>query len=323
MLQRRHLLSFAAATALPCLSSAQEVWPQKPIRIINPGAAGGTNDILSRYITEPLSRLLGQPVFVDNKPGAGGILGVQYMLQQPADGYTILTHHTALVTSPLLSPNARYDALKDVVPLSLKGTAPLVLMVHPSMPATLSEFVAYGRANPRKLEWGTSALGGVGHLGTEVFNDAAGIKDTVRIAYSGSAPALQALVGGQIKYLLSSITAATAGLVQEGKIRILGVASPARTSLAPGIPAIAEVVPGVEVESFYGFVARSGTPRAIAAQLSETIAKVIAQPEIAEKFRGIGIQPAKGGQEEFAALIQREHQRWSQVIREKAIKLDA
>jgi tripartite-type tricarboxylate transporter receptor subunit TctC len=322
-LSRRHLLSLAAGAALPIPSFAQDAWPQRPIRIINPGAAGGTNDVLCRHMAEPLGKLLGQPVLVENKPGAGGVIGVQYMLQQPADGYTILTHHNGLVTAPLLSPSANYDALKDVVPLSLKATAPLVLLAHPSMPATLAEFVAFARANPGKLEWGTSALGGVGHLACEVFHDMAGIKGMVKVAYSGAAPATQALVGGQIKYLLSSFTGATAGLIQEGKLRLLGHSSPTRTAVLPNVPAIAEVVPGFQADVWYGFTARAGTPPHIVEKLSQAIMAVNAMPEMAEKFKAVGVTPAKGGRSDYAETLKRENALWSKVIKEKGIKLDA
>jgi len=322
MPRRRHLLSLAAAAALPLPGRAQGAWPQRPIRIVNPGAAGGTNDVLSRDVAPSLAAPLGQPVLVESKAGAGGVIGTQFMLQQPADGYTLLTHHNGLVTSPLLMPNARYDVLRDIVPLSLKGTAPLVLMAHPSMPATLAAFVDHARAHPGQLEWGTAALGGVGHLATEVFHDMAGIKGMVRVAFPGSAPATQALVSGQIKYLLSSITAPTLGLVKEGRLRLLGAGSPARTDLLPDVPAIAEVVPGFEAQAWYGFVARAGTPPAVADRLSEAIAAAIAQPEVAARFRALGVLAARGGRAEFAEVIRREHAQWTRVIREKGIRLE-
>ncbi|MEY4651784.1 MAG: hypothetical protein RI884_365 [Pseudomonadota bacterium] len=322
MLHRRHLLSLAAGAVLPLGARAQDAWPQKPIRIINPGAAGGTNDVLSRHIAEPLSKLLGQPVLVESRPGAGGVIGTQYMLQQPADGYTILTHHNGLVTAPLLSPSANYNALRDIAPLSLKGASPLILFAHPSMPPTLAEFIAYARANPGKLEWGTAALGGVGHLATEVLHDMAGINGMVKVAFSGSAPATQALVGGQIKYLVSTMSGSAAGLLQDGRLRMLGVASPARIPLQPNVPAIAEVVPGFQAEAWFGFVTRAGVPAPVLARLSEAIATVVGQPDIAEKFRAVGIVP-RAGRNEFAETIRRENATWSKVIRDKGIKLDA
>lgn len=322
MLNRRHVLSLAAGAALPFHAAAQAAWPQRPIRIINPGAVGGTNDVLSRHLVEPLSKLLGQPIIIESKAGAGGVIGVQYVGSQPADGYTIFTHHNGYVTAPLLSPSANYDPMKDFVPVSLKGVAPLVLLAHPSMPATLSEFIAYARANPGKLEWGTSALGGVGHLACEVFHDMAGIKGMVKVAFNGSAPSTQALVGGQIKYLLSSFTSATAGLLQDGRIRALGVSTATRSPAVPNVPAIAEVVPGFEANVWYGYLARAGTPAPIVARLGDAIAQVVSQPDIADKFRSVGVV-AKGGRQELAEILRREHALWSRVIKEKGIKLNA
>lgn len=322
MLNRRDVLSLAASAALPLQGFAQDNWPSRPIRIINPGAAGGTNDVMCRAIAEPLSKMLGQPVLVESKPGAGGVIGTQYLLSQPADGYTIVTNHNGFVTTPLLNPSANYDPLKDFVPVSLKAVAPLVLLTHPSMPATLAEFVAYARANPGKLEWGTSALGGVGHLACELFHDMAGIKGMVRVAFNGSAPSTQALVGGQIKYLLSSFTAATGGLLQEGRIRMLGASSATRSPLFPNVPAIAEVVPGFHAEVWYGFMARAGTPAPVLQKLGDAIARVVSQPEMAEKFRTVGVI-AKGGRAELAEIVKTDHTLWARVIKEKNIKLDA
>ncbi len=322
MLNRRQVLSLAAPAALPLHAFAQEAWPTKPIRIINPGAAGGTNDVMCRAISEPLAKLLGQPVIIESKPGAGGVVGTQYLLQQPADGYTIVTNHNGFVTAPLLSAAASYDPLKDYTAVSLKALAPLVLLAHPSMPATLAEFVAYARANPGKLEWGTSALGGVGHLACEVFHDMAGIKGMVKVAFNGSTPSTQALVGGQIKYLLSSFTSATAGLIADGRLRFLGVSTATRSPQFPNVPAIAEVVPGFNAEVWYGFMARAGTPAPVLQKLGDAIAQVVSQPDMVEKFKGVGVV-AKGGRTELTEILRREHALWSRVIKEKNIKLDA
>lgn len=320
-MNRRDILSLAASAAFPLEALAQDAWPQRTIRIVNPGAPGGTNDVLSRHLVEPMSKLLGQQVIVDSKPGAGGMIGAQFVLQQPADGYTILTHHNGLVTAPLVSAAASYDSQKDFIALSLQGSSPLILQAHPSMPATLAEFVAFARANPGKLEWGTSALGGVGHLAMEVFQDMAGIRGMVKVAFSGSAPATQALIGGQIKYLLSSMTSATAGLVQEGRLRLLGVSTPARSPLMPNLPSISEVVPGFSAEAWYGLVARASTPLAVVARLSDAITTALAQPDIVDKYRAVQVV-AKPGRNEFAEVLRREHALWTKVVREKNIRLE-
>ena len=169
----------ALAAAGPVL--AQSDWPQRPIKFIVPAAAGGTNDVLGRYIQEPLQKILGQPVVMEYKAGAGGAIASQYVAQQPADGYTFLLHGSGFVTVPLVQKKPSYDALKDFVPVSLLGTSPMVLMAHPSMPATLGEFVQQARATPGSLEWGASALGGVGQLAMEAFHEAAGIHKMVMV----------------------------------------------------------------------------------------------------------------------------------------------
>lgn len=322
MANRRKALSIAASAALPIHSLAQEQWPSRPLRIINPSAPGGTNDVLCRVLAEPLAKILGQPVIIESKPGAGGLVGTQYLLQQPADGYTIVSSHNGFVTAPLLSPSARYDPLKDFAAVSLKAVAPIVLLAHSSMPASLGEFTAYARAQAGKLEWGTAALGGVGHLGGELFHDMAGLKGMVRVAYNGAAPALQALVTGEIKYLFSSFNPATAGMITEGRIRLLGVSTPTRSPLFPNATAIAEVVPGFRVDVWYGFLARAGTPAPVLKKLGDAIEQVVALPEVIERYRGIPAL-AKGGRAELSEAVRTDHQLWSRVIKEKNIKLDA
>ncbi len=322
MLNRRHLLSLASLAPFASASTAwaQDNWPSRSIRIVNPGAAGGTNDVLSRYLAEPLSKILGQPVIIDSRAGAGGAIGTQHVAQQPADGYTILTHHNGFITSPLVRSSSGYEA-KDLVPVSLQGTSPMILMAHPSMPATLAEFVAHARSNPGKLEWGTASLGGVGHLATEVFHDMADIRDQVRVAFSGSAPAIQALLGGQVKYLMSTPSASTAGLVKEGRLRYLGVTYPARVPTLPDVPAIAEVVPGFSANVWFGFLARAGTPQAILDKLAQAITTVLSQPDIVDKYSQINVR-AQGGRNELATILQRETELWSRVVKEKNIRLD-
>lgn len=320
MLNRRHVLSLAALAPFASRVTAQDTWPNRAIRIVNPGAPGGTNDVLSRYLVDSLSKILGQPVIIDSKAGAGGAIGTQFVAQQPADGYTILTHHNGFVTSPLVRNNAGYE-FKDLVPVSLQGTSPLLLMAHPSMPPTLAEFISFARANPGKLEWGTAALGGVGHLATEVLHDMAGIKDMVRVAFSGSAPAIQGLLSGQVKYLMSTPSSSTAGLVKDGRLRYLGVSYPARAAAMPELPSISEAVPGFSADVWFGFLARAGTPEPILDKLAAAMNTVLTQPDIVEKYHSVNVL-AKPGRKELAETLQRENTLWSKVVREKNIRLD-
>lgn len=321
MLHRRALLASVALALVATSVHAQGNWPDRPIRFIVPAAAGGTNDVLGRYLQEPLAKLLGQPVVIEYKAGAGGAIASQYVATQPADGYTFLLHGSGLVTVPLVQRKPTYDALKDFVPVSLIGTSPMVLMTNPSTPDTLKDFVQYARANPGKLEWGASALGGVGQLAMVAFHDAAGIKDMVMVPYPGAGPAAQALLSGQTKYMLSTPSSVTSGFVKEGKMRVLGVSTAKRSPLLPDVPSISEVVPGYDTETWFGLVARTGTPPQVIARLSEAIAKVVAMPEIQEKIRGVNVVPLTGTQE-LGDIIRKDHALWGKVVKANSITMD-
>jgi len=320
MISRRDLLSLAAMAPFASAASAATDWPRRPIRIILPSAAGGTSDILARHIAEPLGQLLGQPIVIEAKAGAGGAIASQYVAQQPADGYTLLTHHNGFVTTPLMRSSAGYK-LSDFTAVSMQGTAPLILVTHPSMPATLDAFIAHARANPGKLEWATASLGGIGHLAVELFNDAAGIKDMVQVAFPGNAPATQALLAGHVKYMMTTPAASTAALVRDGRLRVLGVSSSARSSMLPEIPAIAETLPGYEADVWFGLVARAGTPEPVLKKLNEAFTTVLSRPEIVAKYGGANVT-AQGGSKAMADVLQRDHAMWSRVIKEKNLRLD-
>ncbi|VTU32080.1 Argininosuccinate lyase [Variovorax sp. PBL-H6] len=321
MLHRRNLLAFTALAFFAASIHAQGSWPDRPVRFIVPAAAGGTNDVLGRHLQEPLARLLGQPIVIEYKAGAGGAIASQYVASQPADGYTFLLHGSGLVTVPLVQRKPAYDALKDFVPVSLIGTSPMVLMTNPSTPDTLKDFVQYARANPGKLEWGASALGGVGQLAMVAFHDAAGIKDMVMVPYPGAGPAAQALLSGQTKYMLSTPSSVTSGFVKEGKMRVLGVSTAKRSPLLPDVPSISEVVPGYDTETWFGLVARTGTPLQVIARLSEAIAQVVAMPEIQEKIRGVNVVPTTGTQA-LADIIRKDHALWGKVVKANNITMD-
>jgi tripartite-type tricarboxylate transporter receptor subunit TctC len=321
MLHRRTLLASTALAFFAASIHAQGSWPDRPVRFIVPAAAGGTNDVLGRHLQEPLAKLLGQPIVIEYKAGAGGAIASQYVASQPADGYTFLLHGSGLVTVPLVQRKPTYDALKDFVPVSLIGTSPMVLMTNPSTPDTLKDFVQYARANPGKLEWGASALGGVGQLAMVAFHDAAGIKDMVMVPYPGAGPAAQALLSGQTKYMLSTPSSVTSGFVKEGKMRVLGVSTAKRSPLLPDVPSISEVVPGYDTETWFGLVARTGTPPQVIARLSEAIAQVVAMPEIQEKIRGVNVVPTTGTQA-LADIIRKDHALWGKVVKANNITMD-
>jgi tripartite-type tricarboxylate transporter receptor subunit TctC len=321
MMLRRTLLTSATLALLTGAAHAEGTWPNRPIRFIVPAAAGGTNDVLGRYLQEPLTKLLGQPVIFEYKGGAGGAIASQYVVSQPADGYTFMLHGSGLITVPLVQRKSSYDPIKDFVPVSLLGTSPMVLMTSPSMPDNLKDFVAYARANPGKLEWGASALGGVGQLAMVAFHTQAGIKDMVMVPYSGAGPAAQALLGGQTKYMLSTPSSVTSGFVKDGKMRVLGVSTAKRSPLLPDVPSINEVVPGYDTETWFGLVARTGTPPQVIARLSEAIATVVAMPDIQEKFRTLNVVPMTGTKE-LGDIIRTDYALWSKVVKANNITMD-
>lgn len=321
-MHRRTLIAGALlALAATVPAQARDNWPERPIRFIVPAAAGGTNDVLGRYIQEPLQKLLGQPVVMEYKPGAGGAIASQYVAQQPADGYTFLLHGSGLVTVPLVQSKPSYSAIKDFEPVSLLGSSPMVLMAHPSTAETLTQFVQQARAKPGSLEWGASALGGVGQLAMVAFHDAAGIRDMVMVPYPGAGPAAQALLSGQTKYMLSTPSSVTAGFVKEGRMRILGVSTAQRSPLLPGVPSISEAVPGYHTETWFGLVARTGTPPQVVSKLADAVAKVLAQPDIQQKFQAIYVVP-KGGTQALGDIIRSDNALWEKVVKANHITMD-
>ena len=322
MLHRRALLAAALALTAATAAQAQEAWPSRPVKFVVPAAAGGTNDVLGRFMQDALGKALGQPVIMEYKAGAGGAIASQYVAQQPADGYTFLLHGSGLVTVPLVQKKPLYDAVKDFVPVALIGTSPMVLMTNPSTPATLAAFVQYAKANPGKLEWGASALGGVGQLAMEAFHEAAGIKNMVMVPYPGAGPSAQALLAGQTKYMLSSPSSTTAGFVKEGKMRILGVSTAKRSPLLPDVPSISEVVPGYDTQTWFGLVARTGTPQPVITKLNDAINKVLAQPDIQEKIHSVFVQPTPGAPQQLGDIIKYDNQLWAKVVKANNISID-
>lgn len=319
-MKRRLFLGAFALSTLVGNAYAQDDWPRRAIRLTVPGPASGSTDILARLIQEPLSKALGQPVIVEYRPGGGGAIGSQYLLGKPADGYEFLITSSGMVTLPLVQKKPSYD-VKDFTAVTLLTTTPLFLISNPTVPGNLADFVKYARANPGALEWGTSGIGGPGHLAAVHFNEVAGIKDMVMIPYAGQNPVFQALVAGQVKYYISSSSETLNMLVKEGRLRYLGVASPQRSALAPDVPSISEVLPGFRAETWFGILAKAGTPAPIVKRVADEIGKIVATPEISERIRRMFMQP-KTGTKELADLIRHDQQQWAAVVKSKNISID-
>lgn len=320
-MDRRLVLGALALSLATGAVKAQESWPQRPIRLVIPGPSGGTTDVLARLIQEPLSKALGQPVIVEYRAGGGGAIASQYIIGKPADGYEFLIQNSGMVTLPLVQKKPSHDAIKDFTAVTLLGTVPLVLMASTAVPGNLADFVKHARSNPGTLEWGTSAIGGVGHLSTLHFHDMAGIKNMVMVSYAGVNPVIQALLGGQIKYAMSTPSETLNALVKDGRLRVLAVASAQRSPLVPDVPSMSEVVPGFHADTWFGIVAKAGTPAPVVKRMSDEIGKIVATPEISERIQRMYIQP-KTGFKELADMIRSENQQWSAVVKSKAISID-
>ena len=317
MLPVAALLSVANGAALP----AQE-YPSRPVRIIVPFAPGGGTDIVARLVGQRLGDVLRQSLVIDNRAGGGGNIGAELAARANPDGYTLLVGSaTILAVNPLLS-KVGYDPGRDFAPITLLGSQPHLMVVHPSLPVnSVREFVSFAKDKSTRINYGSSGTGGPAHLGGELFKIVAGIS-MQHIPYKGTGPAVVDLVGGQIQAGILSL-ASSLPHARSGKLKALAVASPKRATVAPELPTIAESgYPGFEVRSWYGLQAPAGTPRPIVDRLSAQIAAILRQPEVVARLAGDGAEPGGDTPVEFAAYIQSEAERWGKVVRTAGIRAD-
>ena len=319
---RRTVLAFAACALAAGMALAQGAYPNKPIKIIVPYPAGGLSDFQVRAMTEPLGKLLGQPIIVDNKPGASAAIGTQAAATAPGDGYTLVFVNNGLVITPHLNKQAGYDAIKDLVPVSIVTTSPMVLVVNNAVPATdVKEFIAYAKAQPKGIEYGSAGMASFGHMATELFSQQTGL-NMVHVPYKGEAPMTMALRAGEVKVLITTPSPSMMGAVKEGKLKLLGVASSGAAPLLPGVPRVGDSVPGFTAEVWFGLFAPASTPPEIVTKLNEAVAKVLAMPEIKEKFAGVGAQATPSTSAAFARIVKAESDRWGELIRKAGIKAE-
>jgi tripartite-type tricarboxylate transporter receptor subunit TctC len=320
----RSSFALGAALVLAMLVShaaLAQAWPNRPVRLLVPFSAGaGVTDIMARLVGQHLGASLGQPVVIENRAGAGGIAGTDAAAKAAPDGYTFLMTNVSLVTSAYLYARLPYDAQRDFVPVTLVNTAPLMLVVHPSVSAkSVQELVAYAKANPGRLTYGSGGVGSTPHLSGELFKSLAGI-DAVHVPYKGGAPALNDLVGGQLSFMIENVPG-TMPFVRGGKLRALAITSAQRSPLDPALPTMAEAgVPGYEVVGWNGLMAVAGTPPQIVARLQAEVAKVLRLAEVRERLAALGAEPVGSTPEEFGAFIRAERTRWGRIIREKGIR---
>ena len=300
-----------------------QAWPSRTIRLIVPFPPGGGNDVIARVVAQKLGERLGQPVVVENRAGANGIVGLQALMQAPPDGHTIAVGAAGpLAVNPSLYDKLPYDPLKDFAPITNMVNFPLLLVTHPSVPAkTTRELVALAKAQPGKLYYSSPGSGNSGHLAGELFNTAAGVK-TVHVPYKGQGPALADLLAGQVQMLYSSIPSVLPH-VQQKQLNAIAVGSAKRVPSLPDIPTIAESgVPGYEAYSWVGMIAPAGTPREVIARLNREIVEILKQKDVAEKLNAQGALPVGDTPEQFGAYIKAEIEKWGAVVRSSNIKAE-
>ncbi|MBI3512752.1 MAG: tripartite tricarboxylate transporter substrate binding protein [Proteobacteria bacterium] len=314
-------LAAAALLAVAAPARAQS-FPSKPVRIVVGFAAGGGSDTATRLFAAKLTEIWNQQILVDNRGGAGGVLAAELVARAAPDGYTLLNCGISHVLRMLLYKNLTFDAVKDFAPISPIATFANVLMVHPSSPfRTLGEFLAYARANPGKLHYGSSGVGGSIHFTTELFKSMAGI-DLVHVPYKGGGPAFADLLAEQIDVMFDNTTTAT-GPLRAGQVRPLGISSPTRWPSLPDLPTISEAgVPGYNILPFYGLCAPAHVPEPILDKLNADTVQALNSPDLKQRFADQGIIAAPMTRAEYTAFLDNELATWSRVMKEANITAD-
>jgi tripartite-type tricarboxylate transporter receptor subunit TctC len=321
-MQRRHLIAALASAPLAAAAPAQP----KPVRLIVPFAPGGPIDVTARLLADKAKDTLGAPVVIENKPGAGGNLGVDLVAKAAPDGTTIGIAAVAMhAINPWLFSKMPYDAIKDFAPITQMVRIPNVLVMNAETAQrlrikTLADFLAHAKANPAKLNYGSGGNGSAGHLGGEIFKQRGGFF-AVHIPYGGGAPSQLALVAGQVDYTLDNLASAAAN-IKAGKILPLAVTSAQRSPLMPEVPAIAETLPGFEIDTWWGLIAPAGTPRDVVAKLNAAFTAALSAPDVKARFAQLMAEPVPTTPEQFGALIQREHRRYEGVVKASGAKAE-
>ena len=316
------LLTALVAALISVAAQAQAPWPARPIRLVSPFPPGAVVDTLSRTLAAPMGELLGQPVVVENRPGAGGNIGMDVVAKSAPDGYTIgmggIASHGI---NPSLYATMPFDPVRDFVPITFVARNVNVLVVHPSLPVhDVQELVAYAKANVGKLSYGSAGAGTSQHLAGELFKQLTGIEMT-HVPYKGAGPAVTDLLAGQIQLMFADISAVLAH-VRAGKLRALGVTSRSRTPLLDVATIAEQGVADFDVNAWFGLLAPAGTPREVVQQLNDAAARALRTPGIVARLEALGLTPAPGTPEEFGALIRSEIVRWDAIVKRAHLRVE-
>ena len=320
---KRKVRAIAAVLAIAAPLAAAQTYPNRPIRLVITYPPGGTTDFVGRPVAQKLSEILGQQVVVDNRGGAGGVLGTMIVAQAPPDGYTLLLGTSSgMLINPLLNSKLPYDGFRDFSPISRTNINPQALVATASLPANnVKELVAHARANPGKLNVASSGIGTPNHLGGEMLKYMAKI-DIVHVAYKGGGPAMNDLIAGQVQLQFSSIPTVL-GHVKNGRVKMLAIGSAKRSPALPDVPTIAESgVPGYEYTTWYGVFGPKGMQKTLVSQLNAAVVKALASPDVNQRLMGAGAEPSTSSPDELTRYMRDESARWAKVIKAANISLD-
>jgi tripartite-type tricarboxylate transporter receptor subunit TctC len=319
--RRRFLHLAAGAAALPAISrlARAQSYPARPVHIIAGFAAGGGVDITARLIGQWLSERLGQSFVIENRPGAGGNIGTETVVNAPPDGYTLLLATVPNAVNATLYEKLNFSFIRDIAPVAGIIRVPMVILVHPSVPAkTVPEFIAYAKANPGKVNMASAGIGSAPHMAGELFNVMA-VVNMVHVPYRGQGPALADLLGGQVQVLFAT-TPGTTDYVRTGRLRALAVTTGSRAEVLPDLPTVGDSVPGYEASQWYGVGAPKGTPAEIVNKLNKEINAAFAEPRMKARFAEIGGEALAGSPSEFAMFIAEETEKWAKVVKFAGMK---
>jgi len=320
-LMRFLALAAAAMSVLSPIAALAQAYPTKPVRLMVPFPPGGATDIIARLLAAKMQEVWGQPVVIESKPGAGTVVGTDYVAKSAPDGHTLGMVVTAHVINPSLRPNMPYDTVRDLAGITQVSVQHLVMAAHPSLPANnITELIALAKKDPGKLSYATPGSGTAMHLSVELLKTTAGI-DIVHVPYKGGAPAQQDVMSGRVPILMDVLYAAQP-LIKSGRIKVLALLSPQRAPESPEYPIVAEAVPGVSALSIVGVVAPAATPRELVRRISADIARAVKSSDLTDRMKQQGMEPVGSTPEQFDALIRSEIEKWAKVVKLSGAKVD-